>query len=102
MLLLRSMTPTRGRTSYRGNRRLMPADLQHLTISRSRTIDERLSIEGDEFRHYLARLARRSCCISRCEHALRRAVKLYVFAYNRRQLHMRRFPQYPAPPMHFA
>jgi IS1 family transposase len=43
-------------------------------------------VEGDnaELRHYLARLARRSRCFSRCILALIRAVKLFVFAWNRR------------------
>ena len=56
------------------------------------------SVEADnaELRHYLARLARKSRCFSRCIHALWRAVKLFVFAWNRRQLHKRRFPNYPA------
>ena len=56
------------------------------------------SVEGDnaELRHYLARLARRSRCFSRCLQALRRAVKLFVHAWNRRQLHRLRFPTYPA------
>ena len=56
------------------------------------------SVEADnaELRHYLARLARKSRCFSRCIHALWHAVKLFVFAWNRRQLHKRRFPNYPA------
>ena len=56
------------------------------------------SVEADnaELRHYLARLARRSRCFSRCLHALRRAIKLFVFAWNRRQLHKRAFPHYAA------
>lgn len=56
------------------------------------------SVEADnaELRHYLARLARRSRCFSRCIRALRTAVKLFVFAWNRRQLHKRRFPSYTA------
>ena len=39
-----------------------------------------------ELRHYLARLARRSRCFSRSLEALRLAVRLFVFAWNRRQL----------------
>jgi IS1 family transposase len=56
------------------------------------------SVEADnaELRHYLARLARKSRCFSRCIHALRRAIKLFVFAWNRRQLYKRQFPTYPA------
>ncbi|MBN8594841.1 MAG: IS1 family transposase [Anaerolineae bacterium] len=55
-------------------------------------------VEGDnaELRHYLARLARRSRCFSRCIQALRRAIKLFVFAWNRRQLYLARYPHYPA------
>ena len=56
------------------------------------------SVEGDnaELRHYLARLARKSRCFSRCIHALRRAIRLFVYAWNRRQLHHHRYPDYPA------
>ena len=59
---------------------------------------ETYRVEGGnaELRHYLARLARRSRCFSRCIHALRRAIKLFVFAWNRRQLYHRRYPTYPA------
>lgn len=49
-----------------------------------------------ELRHYLARLARRSRCFSRSIHALSRAIKLFVFAWNRRQLYLQRYPHYPA------
>lgn len=54
------------------------------------------SVEGDnaELRHYLARLARKSRCFSRCPYALECALKLFVFAFNRRQLHKRLFPNY--------
>jgi IS1 family transposase len=47
---------------------------------------EPYSVEGDnaELRHYLARLARRSRCFSRCEKTLRKAVKIFVFSFNRR------------------
>jgi insertion element IS1 protein InsB len=56
------------------------------------------SVEADnaELRHYLARLARKSRCFSRCIHALWRSVKLFVFAWNRRQLFKHQFPAYPA------
>lgn len=62
------------------------------------------SVEGDnaELRHYLARLARRSRCFSRSIQALERAVKLFVFAWNRRQLYKQRYPAYPAHVMDFA
>jgi insertion element IS1 protein InsB len=54
------------------------------------------SVEADnaELRHYLARLGRRSRCFSRSLAALRRAVKLFVHAWNCRQLHKRAFPRY--------
>ncbi|MCL4878506.1 MAG: IS1 transposase [Anaerolineae bacterium] len=59
---------------------------------------ETFRVEGDnaELRHYLARLARRSRCFSRCIHALRRSVKLFAYAWNRRQLYRSQYPHYPA------
>lgn len=62
------------------------------------------SVEADnaELRHYLARLARKSRCFSRCMDALRNAVKLFVFAFNRRQLFKQAFPKYPAHVFEFA
>jgi IS1 family transposase len=55
-----------------------------------------------ELRHYLARLARKSRCFSRCIQALRRAVKLFVYHWNRRQLHRLRYPAYPAHLLQFV
>ena len=54
------------------------------------------TVEGvnAEFRHYLARLARRSRCFSRCPKALARAIKLLVFCYNSRQLYKHKYPNY--------
>jgi insertion element IS1 protein InsB len=65
---------------------------------------ETYRVEGDnaEIRHYLARLARKSRCFSRCIHALRRALKLFVFAWNRRQLYHQRYPAYPAHLINFV
>ncbi|MCX7608687.1 MAG: IS1 transposase, partial [Anaerolineales bacterium] len=56
------------------------------------------SVEGDnsEVRHYLARLARQSRCFSRCPVALPCALKLFVFAFHRRQLYKQQFPAYQA------
>lgn len=56
------------------------------------------SVEGDnaELRHYLARLARKSRCFSRCLEALQSALKLFVFSFNHRQLHKQLFPNYQA------
>lgn len=58
--------------------------------------NDTFSVEGDnaELRHYLARLARQSRCFSRCPYALQCALKLFVFAFNRRQLHKQAFPNY--------
>ena len=60
-------------------------------------------VEGDnaELRHYLARLARRSRCFSRRLTALGNAVKLFVYAWNRRQLYKQAYPDYPAHVMQF-
>jgi IS1 family transposase len=65
---------------------------------------ETYRVEGDnaELRHYLARLARKSRCFSRCIHALRRTVKLFVHLWNRRQLHRQRYPKYPAHLLQFV
>ena len=62
------------------------------------------SVEADnaELRHYLARLVRRSCCFSRCIKALRNAVRLFVYAFNRRQLFKQTFPGYPAHVFQFV
>jgi insertion element IS1 protein InsB len=49
--------------------------------------DETYTIEGvnADLRTYLGRLKRRSRCFSRCIAALRRAVRLFVWYYNKRQ-----------------
>jgi IS1 family transposase len=64
---------------------------------------ETYSVEGDnaELRHYLARLARKSRCFSRCEKALRRAVKIFVITFNKRQLYKKQYPKYPAHLINF-
>ena len=55
------------------------------------------AVEADnaELRHYLARLGRRSRCFTRSLRALRDALKLFVFAWNRRQLFRHAHPKYP-------
>ena len=65
---------------------------------------ETCRVEGmnAELRHYLARLQRRSRCFSRCAEALRRSVKLFVFAWNRRQLYRQQRPCYHADLINFA
>lgn len=62
------------------------------------------SVEADnaELRHYLARLARKSRCFSRCPYALRCALRLFAFCYNSRQLYKQRYPNYPAHIMNFV
>ena len=62
------------------------------------------SVEGDnsDLRHYLARLARKSRCFTRSLRALRDAVKLFVYAWNRRQLYRRKHPKYAAHVFQFA
>lgn len=56
------------------------------------------SVEGvnADLRHYLGRLRRRSRCFSRCIQALRRAIKLFAYYYNQRQLQRHHHPNYPA------
>ncbi len=62
------------------------------------------SVEGDnaEFRHDLARLARRSRCFSRCPYALECAVHLFVDCFNWRQLYKQQYPNYPAHVVDFV
>ncbi len=72
---------------------IWPMDGAHVL---SRQKEETYTIESlnANLRTYLKRLARRSRCFSRCIQALRRAVRLFVFHYNRRQLHILAHPQY--------
>ena len=69
-----------------------------------RNKSETFSVEGGnaELRHYLARLTRRSRCFSRTLDALKVAVKLFVNAWNRRQIHNRTYPNYKLPVCSFA
>ena len=62
------------------------------------------TVEGGnaDLRHYLARLGRKSRCFSRCIVALRRAVKLFVWCYNHRQLWKQRYPRYPKHVIEFV
>lgn len=59
---------------------------------------ETYSVEGDnaELRHYLARLTRKSRCFSKCINALARAVDLFVWCWNQRQLRRQQHPRYPS------
>lgn len=58
---------------------------------------ETYSVEADnaELRHYLARLTRKSRCFSKCLKALRRAVELFMWCWNWRQLRKQQRPRYP-------
>ena len=47
-----------------------------------------------EFRHYLACLARRSRCFPRSVRRLALVLRLFLFAWNRRQLYRQRFSKY--------
>ena len=62
------------------------------------------SVEGgnSDLRHYLARLARKSRCFSRCIHALKRNLALFIHCWNRRQLHKRAYPAYNPPVRDFV
>jgi IS1 family transposase len=54
---------------------------------------DRVEADTADLRHDLARVGRRSRCVSRARAALRRAVKRVVHAWNRRHLHKRAFPR---------
>ena len=70
-----------------------PGEYEALT-NKSQTF----SVEGGnaDLRHYVARLARKNRCFSRCPNALFRAVDLFVRAWNARQDFKRRYPKLPA------
>ena len=60
------------------------------------------SVEGGnaDLRHYLARLAKKSRCFSRCIEALKRntrGIALFTQCWNRRQLFKHKFPLYNPP-----
>lgn len=61
-----------------------PQESQH-TVSQLK--EETFTIEGlnADLRTYLGRLARRSRCFSRSIAALRKALRLFTYYYNRRQ-----------------
>ena len=61
-----------------------------------------MEADNAELCHYLARLGRKSRCFSRAIDALRCAVKLFVYAWNRRQLHKQAFPRYACHIMDFV
>jgi insertion element IS1 protein InsB len=57
------------------------------------------SVEGGnaDLRHYLARLAKKSRCFSRCLDALKRNIALFIQCWNRRQLFKQMYPRYNPP-----
>ncbi len=65
-------------------------------VSQGKTDTYSVEADNAELRHYLARLARRSRCFSRCPQALKAALKLFMYCFNQRQLYKQRFPNYPA------
>jgi len=58
---------------------------------------ETFRVEGvnAELRHYLKRLARSTRAFSKRLRGLLQTVKLFVYAWNRRQLYRQRYPHYP-------
>ena len=64
-------------------------------VSQGKTDTYSVEAGNAELRHYLARLARRSRCFSRCPRALECAIRLFVYCFNHRQLHKHQFPNYP-------
>lgn len=66
--------------------------ISHYLAMRDKSETYSVEAGNAELRHYLARLVRRSRCFSRSIEALRRHVKLFIYAWNRRQLHRRLFP----------
>jgi IS1 family transposase len=71
-------------------RDLVYGDATYTAISNK---SQTYTVEGGnaDLRHYLARLGRKSRCI----HALRCVVKLFIWCYNQRQLWKQRYPRYP-------
>jgi IS1 family transposase len=71
-------------------------------VSQGKTDTYSVEADNAELRHDLARLARRSRCFSRCPEALQAALKLFMYCFNRRQLHKQRFPNYSAHVFQFV
>ncbi len=62
------------------------------------------SVEGcnADLRQYIAVLARKTRCVTRSQASLRDTMRLFVDAYNRRQLHAFRYPHYRRPITEFV
>lgn len=71
-------------------------------VSQGKTDTYSVEADNAELRHYLARLARKSRCFSRCPYALECALRLFVYCFNSRQLHKQRFPNYVSHVMDFV
>lgn len=63
---------------------LWPQGSSHL-ISKAKELTHTIESFNANLRHYLKRLCRRTRAFSKCIHALRRALRLFVWYYNRRQ-----------------
>jgi hypothetical protein len=72
-----------------------------MATERLKKRDYRVEGVNAELRHYLARLRRKTRCFSKYLQALIRSVKLFVYAWNRRQLYKQTYPDYPAYLVHF-
>ncbi len=64
-------------------------------VSQGKTDTYSVEADNAELRHYLARLGRRTRYFTRCPEALKAALKLFMYCFNRRQLHKQAFPNYP-------
>ena len=69
-----------------------PVESEHL-ISVQKEQTHTIESINAQLRTYLGRLKRRSRCFSRCLTALRRAIRLFVWHYNRRQRKIRSEPK---------
>jgi IS1 family transposase len=65
-------------------------------VSQDKTDTYSVEADNAELRHYLARLARRLRCFSRCPYALECALCLFVYFNNRSELYKQLYPAYPA------
>ncbi len=74
--------------------RLLGVSPQSVT-NRVHAYQQRLQADNAEVRPYLARFGRKSRCFSRSLEAIRRAVFLFVHAWNTRPLRKRQHPTYP-------
>ena len=63
---------------------LWPEGSSHI-VSKAKEQTHTIESLNANLRHYLKRLCRRTRAFSKCIHALRRAVRLFVWYYNRRQ-----------------